>query len=72
MIEEWLTALDHCWDVNRMTFISSPRPGVIEDDLVQIFARLDLESLSSGQNSSAQWKHYQRFFGQYSMDAMHA
>lgn len=55
MIEEWLTALEwnHCWDVNKMTSITSLRPDVIEDNLVQIFARLDLEYLSLKQNSSA-------------------
>ena len=72
MIEEWLTTLDQRWDVNRMTSIASPRPNIVEDELIHIFSRLDLESLSSRKNSDPQWQHYQRFFGQYSMDTMPA
>jgi hypothetical protein len=70
MIEEWLTALLTCIDLGQMTSLSSPKPAIIEDEIVQIFARLDLESLSSGKNSSAQWKYYQRLFGQRSIDTM--
>jgi hypothetical protein len=73
MIEEWMVTIQTCRGGFRsMSSVSSPKSNIIEDELIQIFARVDLESLSSRQNSSLEWQHYQRYFGQQSMDAMPA
>ncbi|CZR52309.1 uncharacterized protein PAC_02186 [Phialocephala subalpina] len=68
LLLDWQSTQTHL--ITKVTSIRSPRPLVIEDELVHAFSELETEAMCRHDERSAELHEAHRYYGQLSMDTM--